>query len=71
MDQIQTIVDKDGEVTAVVVPVAAWREIAEAVETHHLLRSPTIRQTVVEALDRGAAAARLKKRLEGGQGTSV
>ena len=65
MDQIQTIVDKDGEVTAVVVPVAAWREIAEAVETHHLLRSPTIRQKVVEALGPRGAAARLKERLAG------
>ena len=67
MDDIQTIVDKNGDVTAVVVPVAAWREIAEAVETHHLLRSPAVRGQVLAALEPRGAAARLKERLGGGE----
>ena len=65
MDDIQTIIDKNGDVTAVVVPVAAWREIAEAIETHHLLRSPTVRDKVVAALNRDGGSARLKERLGG------
>ena len=65
MDDIQTIVDKNGDVTAVVVPVAAWREIAEAIETHHLLRSPAVQAQVLDALEPRGAAARLRERLGG------
>ena len=42
--------DPTGRVTAVVVPIEAWREIASEIETHHLLRSPEMRERLVAAL---------------------
>ena len=52
---LQTLVDPTGRVMAVVVPMEAWREIAS--ETHHLLRSPAMRERLVVALGRSGGAS--------------
>ena len=46
------LADEEGTVTAVVVPIAVWREIASELETHHLLRSPAMRERLLTALGR-------------------
>ena len=46
------LADEEGAITAVVVPIAVWREIASELETQHLLRSPAMRERLTAALDR-------------------
>lgn len=41
-----------GEATAVIVPIALWREIASERETAYLLKSDTMRQRLLAALER-------------------
>lgn len=43
---------KEGAITAVVVPIALWREVASELETHHLLRNPAMRERLLAALGR-------------------
>ena len=43
-----------GEPTAVIVPIALWREIALECETAHLLKSEAMRQRLLAALERGS-----------------
>ena len=43
--------------TAVVVPIEAWREIASEIETQHLLRSPAMRERLLAALGRDGGAS--------------
>ncbi len=45
-----TLVDPDGRVTAVVVPIDVWREIASERETQHLLASPAMRERLLRGL---------------------
>jgi hypothetical protein len=54
---LQTIVDAHGRITSVVVPIEAWHEIASEIETHHLLRSPAMRERLVAALTREGGAS--------------
>ena len=42
-----------GEPTAVIVPIALWREIASGRDTAYLLKSETMRQRLQAALERG------------------
>lgn len=50
------LADEQGAITAVVVPIAAWREIAAELETQHLLRSPAMRARLEAALKREGGA---------------
>ena len=50
---IQLVSNEAGEPTAVIVPIALWREIASERETAYLLKSETMRQRLHAALERG------------------
>lgn len=50
---IQVVSNEAGEPTAVLVPIALWKEIASERETAYLLRSETMRQRLRAALERG------------------
>lgn len=49
---LQYLADECGDITAVVVPIATWREITAELETQHLLRSPAMRERLLTALGR-------------------
>ncbi len=46
-----------GEPTAVIVPIALWKEIAAERETAYLLKSETMRQRLRSALERGGGVS--------------
>ena len=50
---IQVVSNEAGEPTAVIVPIALWKEIASERETAYLLKSETMRQRLRSALERG------------------
>ena len=50
--EIQYISDARGETTAVIVPIALWREIEAQRETAYLLKSETMKRRLLEARDR-------------------
>ena len=49
---IQYISDEKGETTAVIVPIALWRELESERETAYLLKSETMKRRLLEARDR-------------------
>jgi len=49
---IQIVSNEAGEATAVIVPIALWKEIASERETAYLLKSETMRARLRAALDR-------------------
>jgi PHD/YefM family antitoxin component YafN of YafNO toxin-antitoxin module len=49
---IQIVSNEAGEPTAVIVPIALWKEIASERETAYLLKSDTMRQRLLAALQR-------------------
>lgn len=49
---IQVVSNEAGEPTAVIVPIALWKEIASERETAYLLKSETMRQRLKVALER-------------------
>ena len=51
---IQVVSNEAGEPTAVIVPIALWREIASERETAYLLKSDTMRRRLLAALERGS-----------------
>lgn len=51
---IQVVSNEAGEPTAVIVPIALWREIASERETAYLLKSDTMRQRLLPALEHGS-----------------
>lgn len=51
---IQIVSNQAGEPTAVIVPIALWKEIASERETAYLLKSDTMRQRLLAALQRGS-----------------
>ena len=51
---IQLVTDEAGQPTAVIVPIALWKEIASERETAHLLKSATMRQRLLAAMERGS-----------------
>ncbi|HEU0140706.1 MAG TPA: hypothetical protein VFQ79_13375 [Bryobacteraceae bacterium] len=50
---IQIVPDEAGQPTAVIVPIALWKEIVSERETAYLLKSETMRQRLLAALERG------------------
>jgi PHD/YefM family antitoxin component YafN of YafNO toxin-antitoxin module len=48
--EIQVVSNEAGEPTAVIVPIALWREIASERETAYLLKSMAMRQLLLRAL---------------------
>jgi prevent-host-death family protein len=50
--EIQIVSNESGEPTAVIVPIALWKEIASERETAYLLKSETMRQRLRSALER-------------------
>ncbi len=63
--EVQIVANEQGEPTAVLVPIAPWREISSEHETAYLLRSESMARRLREALEReegislGAALAKL------------
>lgn len=51
-NDVQYVADENGMVTAVIIPVDLWREIASERSTAYLLQSPTMRTRLLEALER-------------------
>ena len=51
---IQLVTNEAGQPTAVIVPIALWKEIASERETAYLLKSDTMRQRLLAALQRGS-----------------
>jgi antitoxin YefM len=49
---IQIVSNEAGEPTAVIVPIALWKEIASERETAYLLKSDTMRQRLRAAMER-------------------
>ncbi len=52
MTDIQFVSDTEGNEVAVIIPIAIWREIAAERETAYLLKSETMKQRLIEALNR-------------------
>lgn len=50
--EIQLVSNEDGETTAVIVPIALWRELCSERETAYLLKSPAMRQRLLAAMER-------------------
>jgi hypothetical protein len=51
---IQILSSEAGEATAVIVPIALWKEIASERETAYLLKSEPMRQRLLGALEPGS-----------------
>jgi len=49
---IQIVSNEAGEATAVIVPIALWKEISSERETAYLLKSEPMRQRLRAALER-------------------
>jgi antitoxin YefM len=54
---IQVVSNEAGEPTAVIVPIALWKEIASERETAYLLKSETMRQRLRAALEHGSGVS--------------
>ncbi len=50
--EIQIVSNEAGEPTAVIVPIALWREIASERETAYLLKSEAMKQRLLAAAQR-------------------
>jgi PHD/YefM family antitoxin component YafN of YafNO toxin-antitoxin module len=50
--QVQYIVDEQGEAVSVIIPIELWRELVSERETAYLLQSDTMRQRLLEAKER-------------------
>jgi antitoxin YefM len=50
--EIQIVSDAGGEPTAVIVPIALWREIESERETAYLLKSEKMRRRLLESKQR-------------------
>ena len=50
--EIQYISDESGDTTAVIVPIALWREIESERETSYLLKSETMKRRLLQAMER-------------------
>jgi len=50
--EIQYVSDEGGEPTAVIVPIALWRELESERETAHLLKSEAMKRRLLDARDR-------------------
>ncbi|HEX3747222.1 MAG TPA: hypothetical protein VHW09_24970 [Bryobacteraceae bacterium] len=54
---IQIVSNEAGEATAVIVPIALWREIASERETAYLLKSENMRRHLLASLEREGGVA--------------
>ena len=54
---IQVVSNEAGEPTAVIVPIALWKEIASERETAYLLQSETMKRRLQASLERGSGIA--------------
>ena len=52
MEHIQYISNEQQQITAVIVPIALWREIESERETAYLLNSETMKQRLLDAKNR-------------------
>jgi len=50
--EVQYVSDENGDTTAVIVPIALWREIESERETAYLLKSETMKRRLLEAKER-------------------
>lgn len=50
--EVQYVSDAEGKAVGVLVPIELWREIESERETAYLLKSPAMKQRLVEALGR-------------------
>jgi antitoxin YefM len=50
--QVQYVSDEQGKVQSVIVPIELWREVLSERETAYLLRSETMRQRLLAAIQR-------------------
>ena len=50
--EIQYVSGLNGEPTAVIVPIALWREIESERETAYLLKSENMKRRLLEAMER-------------------
>lgn len=46
---VQYISDEQGDLRAVIVPIALWREIVSELETHYLLKTEAMKKRLLEA----------------------
>ena len=44
---VQTILDENGQITGVIVPIELWREMRSDVETTYLLKSEVMKQRLI------------------------
>ncbi len=49
---IQYVSDENGQPVGVIVPIDLWREIESEKETAYLLKSPSMRQRLLDAKER-------------------
>ncbi|MEK7406525.1 MAG: prevent-host-death protein [Acidobacteriota bacterium] len=49
---IQYVSDENGQTISVIVPIELWRELESEIETAHLLKSPVMKQRLLEAKER-------------------
>jgi hypothetical protein len=49
---VQYVADAKGKLTGVIVPIELWQEITSELETSYLLRSSTMRQRLLQAINR-------------------
>ena len=50
--EIQYISDESGQTTAVIAPIALWRELESERETAHLLKPAVMKRRLLDARDR-------------------
>jgi hypothetical protein len=55
--EVQIVSNEAGETTAVIVPIELWREIASERETAYLLRSESMKQRLISAMQRNDGLA--------------
>ena len=54
---VHNISDEHGELTGVILPIALWKEMVSELETHHLLKSETMKKRLLEAKGRNEGIA--------------
>jgi hypothetical protein len=55
--QVQYVSDEQGQVTSVILSIELWKDILSELETHHLLKSETMRQRLIGARQRSNGIA--------------
>jgi hypothetical protein len=55
--QVQYVSDEQGQVTSVILSIELWKDILSELETHHLLKSDTMRQRLIGVRQRSNGVA--------------